>query len=91
MNIPEHWKNLSPRQQLRDVVQTYARLNGGDMKAAWFKLERMYFRRYGVDLTAERKRYAAKHGTLPTIPLWFEMQGIMERALALAMTMGKSC
>lgn len=89
MNVTENWKNLSPRQQLREAVAAYAALTGRDMKTSWFRLERIYSRRYGVDLTAERKLYAARHGTLPTIPLWIEMQGIMERALDLAKTMEK--
>ncbi len=91
MNIPNIGKNLSPRRQLREAVEAYAALTGLDARAVWFRLERMYFHKYGINLTDQRKAYAAKHGTLPTVALWIETSGIMERALALAMTMRPSC
>ena len=91
MNLPENWHNLSPRQQLRDAVQAYARLSGRELRLAWFDLERRYWRKYGVNLSEDRKRYASRHGCKPTIPLWIEQSGIMDRCIALALTMWKSC
>ena len=85
MNIPEYWKGLTPRQQLNDAVHKYAQATGREYREAWFRLERLYFQRYGVDLTTERKRYEKKNGVRPTIPLWFEMNDLMEKAIALAL------
>jgi len=89
MKTPDYWIDLSPRQQLNEAVRRYAQATGCEYRKAWFKLERLYFHRYGVDLTTERKRYGEKHGALPTIALWFEQQGLMNRAISLALTMGK--
>lgn len=91
MNTAEHWKNLSKRQQLRNAVGAYAALTGRDMRTSWFRLERILSKRTGVDLTTERKAIAAQRGSLPTIELWIETKGLVEQAIALALTMEKSC
>ena len=87
MNIPEYWQNLTPRRRLNDAVHRYAKAHGGDYRQAWRHLEKIYSLTYRIDVRAERRLYAEKYGTLPTIPVWFEMQGIMDRVITLALSM----
>lgn len=87
MNFPEYWTGLTPRQRLNDAIHAYAKANRLDYRQAWRHFEKIYSLTYRIDVRAERRLYAEKNGILPTIPVWFEMGGLMDRAITLARQM----
>ena len=90
MKTPEFWIKLSPRQQLNDAVHKYAQATGCSYSAAWRTLERMFLRKYRIDLEAERIAYEEKFGVRPTTPLLLTTMGRIRQAVDVAMRMSRT-
>ena len=87
MRTPEYWIDLNPRQQLNDAVHKYAQRTGCSYSTAWRTLEKLFFRKYRIDLEAERIAYEIRFGVRPTTPLLLTKMGRIRQAVDVAMRM----
>jgi len=86
-----YFKDLTPREQLNDLMHKYAQENCGDYGKAWHELDRRWRRKTGILLSLERWKYEQELSTRMTIPEYLERTEKMDEALAIGheMTKGK--
>jgi len=86
-----YFKDLTPREQLNDLMHKYAQDNYGDYGKAWHELDRRWRKKTGIPLSLERWKYEQELSTRMTIPEYLERTGKMDEALAIGheMTKGK--
>jgi hypothetical protein len=79
----DYFKDLTPRQQLVDLMHKYAQGTGGNYSAGWKELDRRFKAKHGSVLSWLRWKYNKNHQTALTLPAYIETSGKMEEALAI--------
>ena len=78
-----YFKDLTPRQQLNDLMHKYAQNNVGDYGSGWKELERRYFEQSGKKLSVLKWRYEKDNHIKMTMPVFLELQGLMGAAIEI--------
>ena len=78
-----YFKDLSPRQQLNDLMHKYAQMGSGHYGASWGELDKRWASLYGDKLSWKRWRYNQDHGTGLTIPGYLDAVGMLEGAISI--------
>ena len=86
-----YFKDLTPREQLNDLMHKYAQEKGGNYSAAWAELDRRWRKNTGLPLSLQRWKYEQEYNVRMTIPEYLELTEKLEEALAIGheMTAGK--
>ena len=78
-----YFKDLTPKQQLNDLMHKYAQAHGGDYGAGWKELEKRYFDQRRKKLSILKWRYEQDHQIKMTMPVFLEADGIIQRAIEI--------
>ncbi len=77
-------QNLTPRQQLNDLMHKYAQANGLPYGKSWREFERRYEERYRIRVSYMKWSYCRDHQVKMTLPAFFETTQRLDQALAIA-------
>lgn len=91
MTEASYFTDLTPRQQLNDLMHKYAQATGGNYGESWRELDRRWKAKYGAALSWLRWKYNLDNQTTLTLPAYLEAAGTMDQALKIGhqMTGGK--
>ena len=78
-----YFKDLTPRQQLNDLMHKYAQITGGPYGDSWRELERRYLARHHAKLSILRWQHCQRNKVKLTIPSFIEDAGLMPEALSI--------
>ena len=78
-----YFKDLTPRQQLNDLMHKYAQATGGNYGDSWRELDRRWKAKHGNALSWLRWKHNQDNQTPLTLPAYIEAAGIVEEALAI--------
>jgi len=87
MSDTAYFKDLTPRQQLNDLMHKYARANGFPYGYSWREFERRYEKRYRIKVSYMRHSYCEDHQIKLTMPAFLETTHRLDQALAIAREM----
>ena len=79
-----YFKNLTPRQQLNDLMHKYAQVNSLPYGESWKHFDRLFYRRHGVKISVMRWLYCQDHQINITIPAYLETVNHLNLALEIA-------
>jgi hypothetical protein len=84
-----YFKDLTPRQQLNDLMHKYAQ--GGNYGDSWRELDRMWKESHGIALSWLRWKYNQENKKALTLPAYIEATGKLPESLRIGheMTRGK--
>lgn len=85
-----YFKDLTPKQQLNDLMHKYAQAHGGAYGSGWKELEKRYFDQYGKKLSILKWKHEQKNQTKMTMPVFLEADCKIQRAIEIGhgMTFG---
>jgi len=86
-----YFKELTPRQQLNDLMHKYAQETGKSYGSGWRELDKRWKAKHGDALSWLRWKHNQDNQTTLTFPAYIEATGKMIDALAIGqeMTNGK--
>jgi len=86
-----YFKDLSPRQQLNDLIHKHAQENGGNYGDSWRELERRWKEKHGSSLSWKRWKHNHDNKTNLTLPAYLDSTAQTEKAIFIGheMTNGK--
>ena len=79
-----YFKNLTPRQQLNDLIHKYAQITNGKYGDAWRELDKRWKQKTGTSLSLLRWKYNQQNNVKLTTPVVIERAGKMKEALVIA-------
>ncbi|MBU2623427.1 MAG: hypothetical protein KKD92_14035 [Proteobacteria bacterium] len=79
-----YFKNLTPRQQLNDLIHKYAQANNMAYGDAWREFDKRWKARTGTALSWLKWQYNQANQTSMTIPAFLERIDKIEAALLIA-------
>jgi hypothetical protein len=79
----DYFKDLTPRQQLNDLMHKWAQSRRGNYGAGWKELDRRWKIKYGSALSWLRWKHNRTNQTSLTVPAFLEATGKMEKALEI--------
>jgi hypothetical protein len=79
-----YFKDLTPRQQLNDLMHKYAQATGGNYGDSWRELDRRWKEKHGDALSWLRWKHNEDHQTILTIPAYVVLSSKIEEALTIA-------
>ena len=84
MTDTAYFHNLTPRQQLNDLMHKYAQVNGLPYGEGWRELDRLFYQRHGEKISIMRCIHCRDHQITLTIPAFLETVNRLDLALELA-------
>lgn len=90
MTVPLYFADLTPRQQLNDLMHKYAQVQDLPYGESWRELDRRYHERHRVNLSFMRWSYCQDHQVRLTLPAFLETTGRLGQALTIAHEMTRN-
>lgn len=87
MDDTAYFKDLTPRQQLNDLMHKYAQANGLPYGKSWREFERRFQERHRVRISYMKWSYCQDHQVKLTLPAFLETAQRLDQALEIAHTM----
>lgn len=84
MTDTAYFHDLTPRQQLNDLMHKYAQANGLPYGESWWELERRFYRRHRLKVSCSRWSYCRDHQIRLTLPAFLETTHRLDQALEIA-------
>lgn len=84
MTDTAYFHDLTPRQQLNDLMHKYAQVNGLPYGESWREIDRLYYHRHGIKISIMRWLYCQDHQIDITIPAFLETANLLDLSLELA-------
>lgn len=84
MTDTAYFQNLTPRQQLNDLMHKYAQVNGLPYGESWREFERRYEKRHRIKVSYMKWSYCQDHQVRLTMPAFLETTERLDQALAIA-------
>lgn len=78
-----YFKDLTPRQQLNDLMHKYAQINNAVYGAGWKELEKRYLGRSGEKLSIMKWKHEQSNQIKMTMPVFLEVKGIIQDAIKI--------
>lgn len=79
-----YFSNLTPRQQLNDLMHKYAQANGLPYGESWRELEIRFQERHRIRISFMKWSYCQDHQLKMTMPAFLETTNRIDQALAIA-------
>ena len=83
----DYFDELTPRQQLNDLIHKRAQANNDDYPAAWKELDSRWKAKHGQHLSWLRWKYNQDNQTTLTLPAYLEATGKIIEAITIAIKM----
>jgi len=78
-----YFKDLSPRQQLNDLMHKYAQMTDSDYGAGWKELEKRYYESHREKLSILKWRYEQDNQIKITMPAFLETRLMIQDAIEI--------
>jgi len=78
-----YFKDLTPRQQLNDLMHKYAQVNKAEYGAGWKELEKRYHKAHGEKLSILKWKHEQDNQVKMTMPVFLEVKGIIHEAIEI--------
>ncbi len=82
-----YFKDLTPRQQLNDLMHKYAQMTDSDYGAGWKELEKRYLKRYGEKLSILKWKHEQDNQTKITMPAFLETRVMIHDTIEIGHNM----
>ncbi|MCK9362109.1 MAG: hypothetical protein M0P74_00680 [Syntrophales bacterium] len=79
-----YFENLTPRQQLNDLMHKFAQVNGLPYGESWREFERRFYIYHRIKVSYMRWSYCQDHQVWLTMPAFLEATERLDQALAIA-------
>lgn len=84
MTDTAYFKNLTPRQQLNDLMHKFAQANGLPYGDSWREFDKRFYERHRVKVSYMRWSYCQDHQVKMTLPAFLETTRRLDQALVIA-------